>query len=163
MFLTPEYGTMFWTTVTFIALFLILKKMAWGPLLQSLAEREQKIKESLDKADAAQKETEQALAKNQEVLHAARKEAQELLNKSRKTAEASKDEIVKKAQTEAANLLERAKKEIAQEQEKAVEEIRTQTAEISVSIASKLIRKSLSSEDHRDIIEESLKKMERMN
>ena len=163
MFLTPEYGTMFWTTVTFIALFLILKKMAWGPLLQSLAEREQKIKESLDKADAAQKETEQALTKNQEVLDAARKEAQELLNKSRKTAEASKDEIVKKAQTEAANLLERAKKEIAQEQEKAVEEIRTQTAEISVSIASKLIGRSLSSEDHKDIIEESLKKMERMN
>ena len=163
MFLTPEYGTMFWTAVTFIALFLILKKMAWGPLLQSLAEREQKIKESLDKADAAQKETEQALAKNQEVLHAARKEAQELLNKSRKTAESSKEEIMQKAQTEAANLLERAKKEIAQEQEKAVEEIRTQTAEISVSIASKLIGKSLSSEDHKDIIEESLKKMERMN
>lgn len=163
MFLNPEYGTMFWTSVTFIALFLILKKMAWGPLLQSLAEREQKIKESLDKADAAQKETEQALAKNQEVLEAARKEAQELLNKSRKTAEASKEEIIQKARTEATNLLERAKKEITQERDKAVEEIRNQTADISISIASKLIGKSLSSEDHKDIIEESLKKMENVN
>ena len=163
MFLNPEYGTMFWTSVTFIALFLILKKMAWGPLLQSLAEREQKIKESLDKADAAQKKTEQALAKNQEVLDAARKEAQELLNKSRKTAEASKEEIIQKARTEATNLLERAKKEITQERDKAVEEIKNQTADISISIASKLIGKSLSSEDHKDIIEESLKKMDNVN
>ena len=157
--LTPALGTIFWTALTFILLLFILKKLAWGPLLQMLDDREKKIKESLEKADAAQKETEEALARNQEIMTAAKKEAQELLNKSRKTAETTKEEIIQKAQAEAAGMLEKAKREIGLEREKAVEEIRQQAAELSVMIASKLIGKTLSKDDHREIIEDSLEKM----
>jgi len=154
--LTPSVGTLFWTALTFVLLVFILKRTAWGPVLQMLTEREQKIKESLEKADAAQQETEAALAKNQEIMAQARKEAQELLSKSRKTAEATKEEIVQKAEAEAAKMLEKAKREITLEREKAVEEIRSETAELSVQIASKLIGKTLSKEEHRDIIESSM-------
>ena len=163
MLLEPALGTIFWTVVTFLSLLFILKKIAWGPILQVLSEREKKIREALEKADATQKETEAALAKHQEVMESAKKEAQDLIAKSRKTAEASKEEILQKAQTEATNLLERAKKEITQEREKAVQEIRSQTAEISVSIASKLIGRSLSKDDHKDLIEDSLSKMADLN
>ena len=161
--LSPAYGTIFWTTLTFLSLLFILKKMAWGPILQALEEREKRIKESLEKADEAQKETEAALAKNQEIMDQAKKEAQGLLAKSRKTAETTKDEILQKAQTEASTLLERAKREITLEREKAVDDIRKQTAELSVQIASKLIGKSLSKDDHKDIIDESLKKIAEAN
>ncbi|RMF70569.1 MAG: ATP synthase F0 subunit B [Calditrichaeota bacterium] len=157
--LTPEPGTLFWTAATFILLLFVLKKMAWGPVLQALAEREKRIKEALEKADAAQRESEQAMAKNQEILDAAKREAQELLVKSRKTAEATKEEIIQKAQAEAANMLEKAKREISLEREKAVEEIRNQAAELSVMIASKLIGKTLSQEDHKAIIDKSIKNM----
>lgn len=158
--LTPSVGTLFWTALTFLLLLFVLKKMAWGPLLQMLDEREKKIKESLEKADLAQKETEAALAKNQEMMEQAKREAQELLSKSKKTAEATRDEIVKKAEAEAGKMLEKAKKEIAQEREKAVEELRNQAAELSIAIASKLIGKTLSKDDHKAIIESSLKQME---
>ncbi len=157
--LSPALGTIFWTALTFVLLLVILRKLAWGPLLAMLDERETKIRESLEKADAAQKETEQALARNQEMVEQAKKEAQELLSKSRKAAEASKEEIVQKAHAEATKMIDKAKKEIDGEREKAVEEIRSQTAELSVMIASKLIGKSLSAEDHKDIIDSSLKKM----
>jgi F-type H+-transporting ATPase subunit b len=163
MLLEPQIGTIFWTALTFVILLLILKKLAWAPILQMLSDREQKIKEALEKADAAQKESEVAMAKQQETMALAKKEAQELLAKGRKTAETSKEEIIQKAQAEATSMLERAKKEIDQERDKAVEEIRNQTAEISISIASKLIGKSLSKDDHQDIIEESLKKMAEVN
>ncbi|MFQ5675577.1 MAG: F0F1 ATP synthase subunit B [bacterium] len=161
--LSPEPGTIFWTAATFILLLFILKKMAWGPILQALEEREKRIKESLEKADAAQKETEEALAKNQEIMDEAKKEAQELVAKSRKTAETAREEILQKAQTEASTILERAKREISLEREKAIEDIRKQTAEISVMIASKLIGKTLSKDDHKDVIDESLKKMVETN
>ncbi|MCG8605526.1 F0F1 ATP synthase subunit B [bacterium] len=163
MLLEPQVGTIFWTALTFIILLLILKKLAWAPILQMLSDREQKIKEALEKADAAQKESEVTMAKQQETMESAKKEAQELLAKSRKTAETSKEEIIQKAQAEATSMLERAKKEIDQERAKAVEEIRNQTAEISIAIASKLIGKSLSKDDHQDIIQESLKKMVEVN
>lgn len=158
--LTPTVGTLFWTGLTFLLLLLVLKKMAWGPLLQMLDERETKIKESLEKAEQAQKETEAALARNQEIMEQGKREAHELLSKSKKTAEATRDEIVKKAEAEAEKMLDKAKREIDQEREKALEELRNGAAELSVMIASKLIGKTLSQEDHKDIIENSLRKME---
>jgi F-type H+-transporting ATPase subunit b len=163
MLLEPNWGTLFWTALTFIILLTILKKMAWQPILQTLGERERRIREALEKAEATQKETEAAMAQHQANLEAAKREAQDLLAKSRKTAEATKEEILQKAQTEANNLLERAKREITLEREKAVEEIKKQTAELSVQIASKLIGKSLSKDDHKQLIEESLKKMVQVN
>jgi len=161
--LSPAHGTLFWTAITFLLLAFTLKKMAWKPILEALDERENRIRESLEKADSARKETEEAILKNQAVMEEAKKEAQELLGKSRKTAEATKEEIIQKAETEARKLLEKAKKEISLEREKAVDEIRAQTAEISILIASKLIGKVLSKEDHKDIIDGSLKKMAESN
>ena len=158
--MTPNLGTFFWTAATFVLLLLVLKKLAWGPILQTLAERETRIKEALEKADVAQKETEEALAKNQEIMDEAKKEAKDLLSKSRKTADTTKEEIIQKAHSEASAMLEKAKREISLEGEKAVHEIRKQTAELSVMIASKLIGKTLSQKDHQDVIDDSLKKME---
>lgn len=161
--LLPNLGTFFWTALTFVILLLILKKTAWKPILDMLEEREQKIKESLEKADAAQKETEAALAKNQEIMDQAKKEAQELLSKSRKMAESTKEDIVKKADDEATKIVSKAKKEIALEKEKAIDDLRSQAAELSVMIASKIIGKSLSVDDHKEIIESSLKNMVEAN
>ncbi|HEX9652441.1 MAG TPA: F0F1 ATP synthase subunit B [bacterium] len=163
MLLEPHLGTLFWTTLTFVLLAIILKKLAWKPILQTLEDRERRIREALEKAEATQKETAAAMVQHQANLETAKREAQDLLAKSRKTAEATKEEILQKAQSEANNLLERAKREISLEREKAVEEIRKQTAELSVQIASKLIGKSLSKADHKQLIEESLKKMVQVN
>jgi len=157
--LNPEPGTLFWTAATFILLLLILKRMAWGPILQTLAEREKRIREALEKAEATQKEAAAAMARHQESLEAAKREAQDLLAKSRKTAEAVKEEILQKAQTAAANILERAKREINLEREKAVAELKKQAAELSIMIASKLIGKSLSKDEHKKLIEQSIKEM----
>ncbi|MFQ5822708.1 MAG: F0F1 ATP synthase subunit B [bacterium] len=161
--LSPDPGTIFWTALTFVLLLFVLKKMAWGPILQTLDERERRIKESLEKANVAQKELEEVRVQQQEILESAKKEAQELLNKSRKTAESTKDEIIQKAQSEASSMIDRAKREIVLESEKAVEMIKKQTVELSVLMASKLISKSLSSKEHKKLIEESLQEMVEAN
>lgn len=161
--MNPDPGTVFWTAISFILLVWVLKKMAWGPILQTLQERERRIKEALEKADLAQKELEEARSEQHAIFEAAKKEAQELLNKSRKTAEATKQEILQKAEQEAAKMLERAKKDITLEKDKAVEEIKKQAVDLSVLMASKLINKSLTKDDHRDIIESSLQKMVEAN
>jgi F-type H+-transporting ATPase subunit b len=156
--LSPDPGTIFWTALTFVCLLFILKKMAWGPLLTALEQRETKIKEALEKAEMVQKEHEDAMVKNQQILDDAKKAAQDLLSKSRKTAEDVKEEIIKKAESEADNLIGKATKEISLERDKAVEELKRQTTELSVLIASKLIGKTLSKDDHKELIEESLQK-----
>ena len=154
-----EPGLILWTVVIFLILTVVLKKLAWKPILAALDERENKIKESLEKADAAQKEAERMRADYETSIAQARQEAQELIAKGRKTAEATREEILQKARDEADAVLQRAKREIALEREKAVEEIKRTAGDLSVSIAAKIIGKSLSAQDHHELIQDALSNM----
>ena len=46
----PDPGLYIWTIVTFLVLLVALRKLAWQPLLQSLAARQETIRKSLDDA-----------------------------------------------------------------------------------------------------------------
>jgi F-type H+-transporting ATPase subunit b len=155
--LTPAGGTLFWTALTFLSLVFLLKKLAWKPLLKALDEREQRMQEQLQKADDARRDAERKLAEYQAMLDNARNEAQEVINKGRKSAEATKDEIVRKAQTDADQMLDRAKREISLERDKAIGEIKKTAGELSLAIATKIIKKSLNPEDHQDLIHDAVR------
>jgi F-type H+-transporting ATPase subunit b len=155
--LTPAGGTLFWTALTFLTLVFLLKKMAWKPLLKALDEREQRMQEQLQKAEDARRDAERKLAEYQAMLDNARQEAQEVINKGRKSAETTKDEIVRKAQTDANQIVERAKREISLEREKAIGEIKKTAGELSLAIATKIIKKSLNPKDHQDLIHDAVR------
>lgn len=155
--LTPSGGTLFWTALTFIVLVLLLKQMAWKPLLRALDEREQRIKEQLQRAEEARQEAARRLADYQAMLDNARQEAQEVISKGRKSAEATKDDIVRKAQSDAEQIVQRAKREISLEREKALEEIKKTAGELSLSIAAKIINKSLTAKDHQELIRDAVR------
>jgi len=161
--MTPQGGTIFWTTVTFVALLLIMWKSAWKPIIQALNERETKIKESLNAADKAKQDVQLALENQQNVIAAAKKDAQEIIDKSQKSAEMVKEEIIEKAKTEAENMLTNAKKEIELSRDQAIEEIQGMAVELSMAATKKLIGKALDKSKHEALIQDSLKKMEDMN
>ncbi|MDZ7261329.1 MAG: F0F1 ATP synthase subunit B [candidate division KSB1 bacterium] len=160
--LTPDTGLIFWTVLTFLLLLFVLKKFAWKPLLRMLDEREQRIKDSLEKAEQAQREAESTLGAYQKMLNQARREAQEIIEKSQKAAEANRQEILQQAQRESELLLERAKREIALGKEKALDEIKQFAVDLSLTIASKIIGQSLTKEAHLHIIEQSLAELDKL-
>ena len=84
--MTPNTGAIFWSMLTFLALLLILRKLAWKPILTMLDEREGQIQASLDQADLASKEAKKTLAEQAAILEAARKESQDILAKARQAA-----------------------------------------------------------------------------
>lgn len=157
--LTPDTGTIFWTAVTFLALLWVLKKLAWAPLVSALDERENRIRESLEKAEQSRAEAEQALAKYQEMLENARQESQELIAKGKKTAESMREELIQKARAEAEALLERAKREISLEREKAVDELKKLAVDLSLAATEKAIGKALTPKDHEMLVKQALKDM----
>ena len=55
-FVTPGFGLVFWTIITFLLLLLILKKFAWKPILGAVSDREEGIKKALSAAEEAKKE-----------------------------------------------------------------------------------------------------------
>jgi len=161
--LTPNTGLMFWTVMTFLILYIVLYRFAWGPLREALDEREKKIKESLDKADLAQAKADASLQKQEEIINKARDEAQAFIEKGKKTAETVREDIVKKARQEAETMLERAKNEISLEREKAIDEIKRLAVELSIAATMKAIGKALSPKDHEQLILQSMQDMGDLN
>ena len=77
--ITPEFGLIFWTGISFLILLFILKKFAWKPILNSVNTREQSIKDALAAAEAAKREMENLTADNERILKEARAERETLL------------------------------------------------------------------------------------
>lgn len=161
--MTPSGGTIFWTVVTFIFLVLILGKVAWRPILQTLDEREKRIKESLEQAEKARIAAQKTMEEQSHILEVARKEAQEILNKTRKAADITKEEIIKKANVEADQLIIKAKREIELSRDKAMDDIRDLAVDLSMSATQKLIGKSLDKKEHEMLIEDTLKNLGEAN
>ena len=152
----PDPGLFIWTIVTFLVLLWALRKYAWGPLLQALDARQETIRKSLDEAEQARQALAQAQQQSQKVLAEARAEAQSILARTRSAAEAFQEESRRKAKTEAEAQVAAAKRQIRQETARAMQEIRRETVDLSLQIASKLIRKNLTAEDNDVLIRESL-------
>ena len=153
-------GLFIWTILTFLVLLGLLGKFAWQPLLAALDSRHELIKKSLDDADKAKQELERLQQDSREIISEARVEAQSIVAKSRSEAEKLKGKMRQKAKEEADSIVRSAEKQIQVETEKAIAEIRGEVVDLSLLVASRLVKKNLSKEDNQSLIEESLKQIE---
>jgi F-type H+-transporting ATPase subunit b len=151
--LSVEPGLMIWTILIFIMLVLILKKYAWGPLLKSLSDREQNIKDSIDKAELARKESEKILAQNKELLAKADDEARKVISEGRDMAEKLRNELINKTHEDAARLLQQAKSEIEREKLAALNELRGEITNLAIQAAGKLIDENLDNDKQKKLVE----------
>jgi F-type H+-transporting ATPase subunit b len=144
-------GMVLWTWIIFGTLALLLYKFAWKPILNGLAAREKKIKESLDNAERIKREMETLARRQEEVLSKAHAEGLAIVRQNREQAEALSQSIVSQAKEEAAMFLSQAQKEIAGETERARQTLREEAAHLAVTAASKLIQASLDDAKHREL------------
>ena len=68
-------GTLFWSVITFVLLLLVLKKVAWGPIISALESREAEINEALKNAEKARDNTEKASQEYNDLISKARSES----------------------------------------------------------------------------------------
>ena len=156
----PDPGLFIWTLVTFLVLLTLLAKFAWRPLLQALDTRQDQIRKSLDDAQQAKQELERLQHESAQILRQARVEAEAIIASSRGDAERLKEEIRQKAKADAEGIVRNAERQIQLETERAVRHIRREAVDLSVMIASKLIRRNLSKEDNEKLIDEALKQLD---
>jgi F-type H+-transporting ATPase subunit b len=151
--LSVNPGLAIWTIVSFLAFFLILRRVAWGPILQALDRREKRIREAIESADKARADAERVLAEQQESLKEAREEARAILAEATADAERRGAELFAESRKEAERLLDRARAEIRSEETQAVERVRREAVDIALDAASKLIERSMTDADHRRLVE----------
>jgi F-type H+-transporting ATPase subunit b len=142
--------------VTFIILLVVLRAVAYKPLMRIMDERSRRIKESMDQAESVRQQSEAAEDQVRQQLAEASREGQERLQRAVKAGEDVKAKAQADARTEAETLLARARQEIQQERDEAISEVRRSFADLTVLAAGKVIEKSLDKEQHRELIEKVL-------
>jgi len=95
-----------------------------------------------------------------QIMAQARAEAESMLARSRSDAEALREELKQKARTEAAAIVKNAERQIQLETARAVQQIRHEAVDLSVAIASKILRRQVTREDNEALIQEALKQVE---
>lgn len=156
----PDPGLYIWTIVTFLILLALLGRFAWRPLLDALEKRQEAIRKSLDDARQAKEELQRIHAESQRILAEARTEAGEIVSRTRTEAARFADEMKQKARTDADALVKHAERQIDLQTARAVETIRHEAVDLSIAIASKILRRDISKEDNERLIQETLKEMQ---
>jgi F-type H+-transporting ATPase subunit b len=142
--------------VTFVILLLILRFVAYKPIMRMLDERSKRIRESMDQAEALKEQSARAEEQVKKQLEEASREGQERLARAVKAGEDVRQRAQEDAKKEAESLLSRARAEIQRERDDAISEVRREFADLTVLAAGKVIEKSLDKEEHRDLINKVL-------
>ena len=147
--------------VNFIFLLAILYRLLYKPLLAKMEERTVAIKRSLDEAQAARADAARQQEENATRLRAAYAEAQSIREAALKEAAEEQRKLVDNARREAQQLVEAAKAQMDSDVRRAREELRREVSELAISVAEKLVRRSLRDDDHRRIVEDTIARVGR--
>ena len=145
-----------WHAANFLLLLLILQRFLYRPVLRMLDERSNRIRESLARAESVQAETARLEEQSRSILDEARRDGQQVLAQANRTAEQIMAEARRQAQAEGERLVERARADLARERDQAFQELRQQIADLAVSAAGRVVRRSLDDPAHRELVREFL-------
>lgn len=154
--ITPAIGLVFWTSLVFVILLVLLRKLAWKPILGAVKSREENISNALASAEKAKEELTKLQSSNEQLLKEAYAQRDQML----KDAQEAHDKIVAEAkghaQEEADKMIAKAQAEISAQKNAAVAEIKTQVATLSVEIAEKLLKSELSEANKQSAVANQL-------
>ena len=145
-----SFGLFFWQLLIFVGLILILKKFAWKPILDTLNERENSIKESLESAQKAKDEFSKIKADNDKIISDAKKERDSIISDAKKTGREIIEESKNSAKFESEKIFENAKESIRTEKDLILKDLKSQVVDLSIEIASKILKKELNEKQNQD-------------
>jgi F-type H+-transporting ATPase subunit b len=154
--LSPRFDLGIWTVVVFGVLLLVLWKWAWGPMLQGLHNRERNIQGAIAEAQKAREEAQRLQEQWQQEMARAQEKVREIHDDARRKAQQNTDEMIAKARADIQAERERLRREIETARDQALQELWKHTAQLATEISAKAIRRQLSPDDHRRLVDEAL-------
>ena len=142
--LLPHLGLIFWTLLSFLIVFFILKKFAWKHILSGLQERENNIADAIASAEKVKKEMAQLKSDNEALLATAREERAALLKEAKDMKDKMINEAKDEAKAQAAKIIADANASIHHQKMAALTDIKNQVGKMVVEVSEKILRKELS-------------------
>ncbi|HZT83639.1 MAG TPA: F0F1 ATP synthase subunit B [Gemmataceae bacterium] len=152
----PRLDLTIWTIVVFVLLLLVLGKFAWKPMLRGLQQRELNILSAIQDAERAREEAQRMRAQLQKEMDGAQSKVLEILDEARRSAERLHAEMTAKAKADIQAEKERMQREMETAHDQAMQDLVNRAAELATLISTKAIRRNLSPDDHRRLVDDAL-------
>lgn len=151
-----NHAAAFWSLGIFLVLFLLLWKFGWGPIIAALQSREDRINQSLKRAEELETATRELAETNRRAMEKAQQEAQAVVAEARVAAKRAATEVFAKAEADIEASRERFQREMKLEADKVRDDIRREAVDITLAATAKMLGRTLTQADHRRLAEESL-------
>src|SRR3974390_676737 len=126
----PEGKEILWGAIFFLIVMAVLWKFASPPIKKALADREDRIRDDLARAEAARTEAEGSLEEYRRQLADARAEAGRVIEEARQAADGVRKDLIARAEADAQEIRNRAREDIGLATERALTDLRTQVADL---------------------------------
>ena len=146
----PDIGLVFWNTIAFLVLLIVLGKFAWKPMLKAISAREKGIEDALSKADKMKADIAAMQNENEALLAKAREERATLIKDAKEASEKMIAEAKDKAKSEYERIVADAQVAITQQKNAALTEVKNQVGTLVVEVAEKVLRRELSNKAEQE-------------
>ena len=144
--LQPEAGVLFWMTLAFAVVFIVLARYGFPVIVRAIEERKAYIDRSLEEARAAERKLRELDAEGQAGRAAAERERGRILREAAETRDALLAEARRRADEEGARIVAAAREKAEGEREAILQDARHQVALLSIAITEKMLRERLDDE-----------------
>ena len=152
-FIGVNFWTALFTLLNFLALFFVLKKFLFQPVLKMIQDRQQEIDDMYLDAGNAKSEAQALEAEYKEKLAVAAQTGERIVKEAVARGQSREEEIIRKANEEASAILDKAAADIAMEKKKAVNDAKNEISEIAVAIAEKVVGRELNNADQAKLVD----------
>ena len=153
-------GLMIWTLITFLLALYFLNKYAFGPIQKAIDARRDSIAASVDAAEQLKTEADKVLAEYRQQLASARSEADGIIERARKTGDELTHRVKEESEKIRQEQLAQTQQQVNAEVEKAMGDLRSAVAEMTVVAAEKVLRGSIDSGRHQQLIEQAVEDLD---
>jgi F-type H+-transporting ATPase subunit b len=149
----PETNEIIWGGLAFVVLLLVMWKYALPPVRNMMKQREDRIRDDLERAEQARTEAEGELANYRRQVADARNEAARIIEEARQSADEVKRQIQAQAEADAAETRARAQEDIRLASERAQADLQGRVAELSIELAEKIVERNLDRDTQLALVE----------
>ena len=155
LFLLPN-ATFFVELAVVLLLVFVFWKYLLPPLNRAVAERQEKIRSSLEAAEDAKRDAQSADEERHRLLEEARGQARDIVTSAQQTAEQLRADAASRAQLEYDRIVTAATTDIAAARQRAIEDAAGRLGEVVIEVVAKVVGREIDAEAHRDLIDEAV-------
>lgn len=149
-------GNLIWQCLAFLVLVYLLSRVAYRPVIGMLDERANRIRESMEQAEQIKEENAAAARRAQEVIAEAQAQTREMLAQAQQMSQRTIAAAQAEAREQRERLLADAHAQIEADTHRAKEELQREVARLAIFAASKVVGRSLDTQDHYRLVDEAL-------